>query len=234
MATLNQIIFNIRNSKKGGILSDDDKVTDRQLAFIVGYYRSVLLKQAMDKGKKIPYAAKQTLSVVEMEQVDKSDDCDTPVECYTVRSVKRLPQPIDYAKGVMISYIGTIDGEESFQFQSQARTRWSRYDKYTSSLRKAYIRDGYLYIVNDLIIELVQVQGIFERPELAAEYKLNCGSDDPCFTYDSPYPVEASMIPVITEMIFKNEMTLLSMTPQDTINDGSDRVQEQPNPGSGG
>ena len=177
MATLNQIIYNIRNSKKGGILSDDDKVTDRQLAFVIGYYRSLLLKQGLEKGKKPPFTAKQTLSVVEMEQVDKSDDCDTPVGCYTVRSTEKLPQPIDYNKGAMITYIGTIDGEESFQFQSQARSRWSRYDRWTSKLRKAYIRDGYLYVVNDLIIEAVQVQGIFEKPEEAAKYKIACDSN---------------------------------------------------------
>jgi hypothetical protein len=234
MATLNQIIYNIRNSKKGGILSDDDKVTDRQLAFIIGYYRSMLIKQNLEKGRKPPYAAKQTLSVVEMVQTDKSDDCDTPVDCYTLRSKARIPLPIDYAKGVLLTFVGTIDGEESFQFQSQARSRWSKYERFTSNLRKAYIRDGYLFVVNDLIIEVVQLQGIFQQPELAAGYKLNCDSDEPCFTFDSEYPIESSMIPLVTKLIFENEMALLSMTPQDTTNDTSDRVQEQPNPGISG
>jgi len=233
MATLNQIIYNIRNSKKGGILSDDDKVTDRQLAFIIGYYRAFLIKQDLDRGRKPAYANKQTLNVVEMDLVDKSDDCECPTGCYVVRSKEPLIAPLDYPKGVAITYVGTVDGEESFQFQSQARSRWSKYDRFTSQLRKAYLRDGYLFVVNDLIIEEVQVQGIFERPEEADRYKKSCDGTAPCFSYDDPYPIEDSKIPLITEMIFKNEMALLSMAPQDTTNDTSDRVQEQPNPGMG-
>ena len=230
--TLNKIIYNIRNSKKGGILSDDDKITDRQLAFIIGYYRAMLIKQDLDKGIKPAYASKQTLPAVEMEQVDKSSDCSAPVGCYTVRSKEPIINPIDTKKGVAITYVGTVDGEESFQFQSESRSRWSRFSTYTASLRKAYLKDGYLYIVNDIIIEVVQVQGIFENPELASKYKNCCGCTDPCFTYDSTYPIEDSRIPLINELIFKNEMNLLSMAPQDTTNDTSDRVQEQPNPGT--
>lgn len=229
--TLNKIIYNIRNSKKGGILSDDDKVTDRQLAFIIGYYRAMLIKQDLERGRKPSYAAKQTLPVIDLKQVDASDDCDLPVGCYLLRSVEPILTPIDYSKGVAITYVGTVDGSESFQFQSQARSRWSKYERFTGKLRKAYLRDGYLFIVNELVMEVAQVQGIFESPEGAAKYRKTCDSLDSCFTYDSIYPIEDSRIPIITEMIFKNEMGLMSMSPQDTTNDASDRVQEQPNPG---
>lgn len=228
MPSLNEIIYNIRNSKRGGILSDDDKISDRQLAFIIGTYRARLIKQDLDKGKRPSYANKQTLSVVPVDLQDKSTDCEIPVGCYLLRSVNKLPTPIDLNNGVALFFIGTVDGEESFQFQSESRTRWDRYATYTGKLRKAFLRDGYLFIVNDTVTEEIRVEGIFEQPEQAAAYFKSCGGTETCFTYDSPYPIEESMLPIINEMIFKNEMNLLTVSPQDTSNDSSDRIQQPP------
>ena len=69
-------------------------------------------RSSLDRGKKPAFAALQTLPAVEMEQVEKSSDCSSPVGCYTTRSVLPLPNGIDYSNGVGITFVGTADGSD--------------------------------------------------------------------------------------------------------------------------
>ncbi|NJO65416.1 MAG: hypothetical protein HC836_47180 [Richelia sp. RM2_1_2] len=49
MSTLNEIVYNIKNIRKAGGLTDDDDLSNRQLYFIVGYVRSMLIKEYIQK-----------------------------------------------------------------------------------------------------------------------------------------------------------------------------------------
>jgi len=44
-----EIIYNIKNLIAGGIQSDDQDLSDLQLAYIINYYRARLFKQEQEK-----------------------------------------------------------------------------------------------------------------------------------------------------------------------------------------
>jgi hypothetical protein len=53
MASYNEIVYNLKNVYRGGITSDDETMSDRQLIFIFNYYRAKLIREDLNKGRTI-------------------------------------------------------------------------------------------------------------------------------------------------------------------------------------
>ena len=60
MATLNEIAYNIRNIVSGGIASDDDNFSMRQLKFIINSQRANMLLNYTNSGRYISPVVAQT------------------------------------------------------------------------------------------------------------------------------------------------------------------------------
>ncbi len=227
MATLNKLIYNLRNSKRGGILADDDKISNRQLAFVIGYYRAMILQRKLKQERISVSKYEQTLSCVEMVCVDRSECCELPTGCLILRSKIRLPKTINWGTNHGVTFVGLPDFTESYQFVSESQARWSMFNKFTGKLRKAYFKDGYIYITNNIELEVITVRGLFEDPVAAAELYKDCDPDIACASFDDEYPMEEAVIPMMNDMIFKNEMSLLTLSPEDTRNDTRQQPEEQ-------
>lgn len=224
MATLNELIYNIRNLAAGGILSDDQLISNRQMAFIINYTRAFLIKKDLDKKKSINPDIIQDLGCVPVQPVDKAECCELIVDCLILRTVDPLPKTIALNHSNPITFVGLLDGSESFDFISQARSRWTQYETYTANYRRAYLKNGHLYVSNDLLLEDINVQGVFEDPLAAAKYH-NCNGE-PCFSFDSTYPIEESMIKALTQSIITDELGIVARTKQDNFNNAKDDTNQ--------
>lgn len=214
MATYNELIYNVKNLFQGGIGSDDYNVSDSQVLFILNYLRAKLIREDQMKGRSLSPFLTQEICL-DMEFADKSDCC-IETNCYILKSTKPVPKVVEVYDRLLITFIGSTDYEEAFPLASEAKLRWSKYNKYTADSLRSFLRNGYLYLVNDTDIEKVAFQAVFEQPQEVAGFKTCSGK--PCFSLDDEYPVSAHMIPVMTAMIADNEMRYLNMVPPDITN----------------
>jgi len=93
----------------------------------------------------------------------------------------------------------------------------------------------YLYIHNSDGIDTINIRGVFENPEEVSKFS-QCGKQDPetgeyyteCYdpTKD-PYPIPVDMVNLINQGITSGELTLLSGTFSDTLNDRSQDPQSK-------
>ena len=72
-----------------------------------------------------------------------------------------------------------------------------------------------------ILLEDLEVEGVYENPEKA--YELSCEYDPTVDFYDTDYPVEGSMIPMIKNNILKELLTKYKL-PEDETNDGEDNM----------
>lgn len=221
MATYNEIEFSLKNLYRGGITSDDEDISGRQLMFHFRNYRATFIRRDLNMGKQLDRQLVQDLGCVKVICVDASECCEIESSGTTVlRTEKPLPKLIELYNKNLLTFVGTVDKQEAYQITTPTQARWSKFNKFTKKGIRAYLQSNtnYLYIINAPNgIELINIQGVFENPEEIKNFN-NCDGT-PCFSKDNEYPISAHMIPAITQEIINKELRLLSGTPTDTTND---------------
>src|SRR5882757_2347163 len=124
--TLNQIIYNVRNIIKDN-RSDDIKISDRQLEFILNYYRARIIKQEVDKNRPLSPNVIQDLGSVAVSKFDKSESITTgnPI----LRTTNLIPKVLDLSNTQLLTYVGSLDKTSSFDIVSKVRSRYNKYNK---------------------------------------------------------------------------------------------------------
>lgn len=224
MATLNEIVYNLRNLIKDR--TDDTKLSFNQLAFIVNYLRSVLIRREVDKQKPLSTQLQQDLGCVPVELIDAAECCNITSGCKIVRTVSELPRFVESSDGPIIAYIGAVDKQEGYQIVPWSRFRWAAYSKYTKGIRLASLLNNHVYILNGTGLASVNVRGVFDDPREAARFKTCEGT--PCYTDNDTYPVPGWMVKAINDMAFAGELNVYNIARQDTTNNSkSEDIQER-------
>jgi hypothetical protein len=221
--TLNVLISDLLNTIRASKISRSESISKRQIESWIHFYRGILLKQDLDKGKMPNPDYIQELPGLQLEVVDKSEGMNLPSNTYWLRTKLVLPKTIDLNFKPGFTYVGTVDGRE-IQLVSEGRATWQQHKKYTSRDNIAFLRGGRLYLVTVTPIEFISPRGVFEVPTEVSNFQ-NTNAD---FTYsnlDSPYPIPINMVPVLKEMILKKELGIMVQAPSDITNDSADLVQ---------
>ena len=225
MISLNEILFDIKNIAYGGTQSDDVKVSDRQVEYWIHQTRAMLIHNEMSKRNKINDSFIQHLECIDLECVDSIECCDINGECFVLRSKKKIPTTISSGGRNAILSVETIDGKESLSETTYFRKRYNQYNKYTQLNKRWYIKDDYLYITNDILMEYVKISGIFEDPSEAKNFK-TCEGEE-CYTNDSSYPVTSMMASLITDVVLSKKMNIARQMPNDEENDAKGKEETQ-------
>jgi hypothetical protein len=227
MAKLNELIFNIKNLKAGGIQNRDIELSDRQYAFIINYYRALLLRREIEQGRKAKGNWIQNLGQVDFIKADRNEACD--IEDCTVRTELQIPSPIEIYEGDLITYVGTTDGKTPFQRSTANRVLWDAYAKYTGKLPKWYIQNNYIYIENPptSIFQIGNIQGIFEDPIKAVEFNTSkCPPESTecqdVLNFNFEYPVPMHLLDSLYKMMMDAEIKFSTLLPPDTLNNSKD------------
>lgn len=222
MITLNKIISDIRNIASSGPTPDDFRITDRQIELWVHEYRSTFISQSIDKLKSISDTWIQTLKCVELQQVDKAECCDIDIDCFVLKSVQQLPDTIENKDSNLILSVTGLD-DTTITPTNRFKYSYKKYSRYTGKNKGWFLKDNYLYIMNDTLLERVNVIGIFEDPSEVGKFK-NC-SGEPCWTIDSQYPVSMKMAKDITNTVVVEKVRPFMIFPQDSKNDSANETQ---------
>lgn len=205
--------------------SDDAFFTEEHVLFLLGKYRTFLLKQRYsDVKKQIPESNYQTicLDLIEVPAIS-GEPCEGG---YYLRSKEKIPflmkignpkiYPIDYYQGE-ITYI------------SRERMRYVGYNKYLKNIIYASIGpDNYLYFKSFnpqyLYLEKVRMTGIFEDTQAASELQCPDGNGDiVCDVLDREFPIESALVPPMIELVVK-ELLGAEYRPKDEDNDANDAL----------
>ena len=225
MSTYKELVYMCLDELK--LYSDDALYTEEHIMFLLGKYRTFLIKQRYsDVKKQIPESNYQTicLDLIEVPAIS-GEPCEGG---FYLRSKEKIPflmkignprvYPIDYYQGE-ITYV------------SRDRMRYVGYNKYLQNIIYASLGpDNYLYFKSFnpqfLYLEKVRMTGIFEDTLAASE--LHCpdeNGDTVCDVLDREFPIENALIPPLIQLVVE-ELTKAEYKPEDKENNSDDDLSE--------
>ena len=225
MSTYKELVYMCLDELK--LYSDDALYTEEHIMFLLGKYRTFLIKQRYsDIKKQIPESNYQTicLDLIEVPAIS-GEPCEGGSY---LRSKEKIPflmkignpriYPIDYYQGE-ITYV------------SRDRMRYVGYNKYLQNIIYASLGpDNYLYFKSFnpqfLYLEKIRMTGIFEDTLAASE--LQCPDENGnivCDVLDREFPIENALIPPLIQLVVE-ELTKAEYKPEDKENNSDDDLSE--------
>ena len=219
MITLSHLVYDIKQIATSGSLPNDFDLSNETIIYWIEQTRAILIAQSFEKKDQINDSFIQYLPCIKMEEVVNSNCCDGPQDCKILRSVKKIPGTVDSYLDNMIISVKTPSGEmipKSNPFKSMYQNNL----KYSKGKRSWYIKDDYLYVINEKFLDYVDIAGLFESPSDLGNYSTCSGQS--CFTVDSEYPVSMNLATQITNIVIKDKIMPFLRMPKDDIEDGKD------------
>lgn len=225
MSTYKELVYMCLDELK--LYSDDALYTEEHIMFLLGKYRTFLIKQRYsDVKKQIPESNYQTicLDLIKVPAIS-GEPCEGGSY---LRSKEKIPflmkignpkvYPVDYYQGE-ITYV------------SRERMRYVGYNKYLQNIIYASLGpDNYLYFKSFnpqfLYLEKVRMTGIFEDTLAASE--LQCPDKNGnivCDVLDREFPIENALIPPLIQLVVE-ELTKAEYKPEDKENNSDDDLSE--------
>lgn len=212
--TLDEIAYNIRNLYQGGRSNQDDLISLSQLKFNIKYYRAMFIRRDYARNGLVTRHLEQDLRCIKLEQVDASKCCNITIGCPVYRSVRRIPRTVRFNFEEAITFVGDVTGHGRIQLIRPYEVNFLAYDKYTSRVKKAFMLEDYLYIINPEGMDTVNLRGIFEDPEEIGKF-LDCNGF-PCYDGSQIFPMPMDMVQGIVSGIAGGELRLLAGSISDT------------------
>lgn len=230
MATQRELIYTVKSILRGGLITDDDKISDRQVAFLIDAARAALLRQQVNKGQSLSENNIQHIKCMPLESVDTAYDTTFSLDCKVYKTQQTLPKPIEAKGNDLITAIGVPEfGGMSYEFIPYARLPYARSTRFKRPLAVLY--NSYIYLVDAPYTEIISVAGIFEQPNDLSDYDDCAGGV--CFDWDSNYPMSSHLVDPCIKMVVE-ELTLTLKVPQDRTNSANQAMESQNKSQEGG
>lgn len=174
-----------------------------EMKVAVGYWRSRLLRDALERNKKDRAYFKQYIEVP-LQEVNISELPGFP-DYPVLRTQCTIPEPVR-ANGIFFDYVGSPDKLSVFKLFSEQHEIIPALDaKYSGRRPKGLWLNGYIYVFNLLDLPYLGVSGVFDDPQSVADFKCNCGCDA-CYDDDMPYPISGDIQQRIIQAILGTEL----------------------------
>lgn len=226
MSTQREIIYSVKTILRGGLITDDDDISDRQVAFLIDAARARLLRQQYDKRQSISENSIQHIKCMDLEEADTSFDPNFNMDCLVYKTVLPLPKFIEGKNRDLITSIQPTNlGSLPYEFIHYTRLPYARATRFKRPL--AVLFNNYMYLIDSPYTEMISVSGVFENPNDLSNYT-DCENAS-CFDWDVQYPVSAHLVDPIVRMVVE-ELTLTLKVPQDKTNSGNQDLETQQKP----
>lgn len=212
--TLSEMVDDILLEARNNNIAESENLSKHQIILWIKSYRSMLIKQKIDKGEVIDDMFTQTirmhLSRIQNDpgHYEYMSDEDLP----TLLGTKHLT--------------GLISVKDAFgniiQVGDETRMKYQRYRKYTCAEYIAYKKGTKVCVEGDNnMLEYIDAKVIAEDP---TEDKL-------CYNPDvDEYPLPNYMWPTIKDLIFSKDLNWMIRQASDVTNDTQDNNQNSFNP----
>ena len=220
--TLKEIIYDINETLNA--YSDDHKLSEEHIAFMINNKRNLLLKQYMSNLiKEVPQEAIQSICL----NLELNRNCFENIQ--VLRSTIKIPATLDNTgRSNIIKAYTPLRFIKNINIIDYSRIPFVYAEKYNKTqLFVAVDPKSYLIVFNTdnlhLDLELLEIEGVFENPEEA--YNLSCeASINNCDFFDSQYPIESALIDPIKNQIV-NELLLKYKIPMDSENNSENDIK---------
>ncbi len=226
MATIKEIVYDLKNIIRGGLQSDDEMISDRQIEFQVNSLRAQFIRQDINKRRTVSDNIKQVIPHMPMEAVPASL-AGLNSEGNILRSKIKIPNPVETSHQDMITAIGPT-GIMSLNFHMipYNRVPWAGVNKYTKRLQFAFLLDNFVYVMgpDTNLISHIKVEGVFQDPRDISKYTDSHGN----LAYDPDnheYPLSTSMLDLIKQSTLATNMQPLVQMPTDVSNNSKSDLQ---------
>lgn len=223
MSTYREIVYMINDELK--LSSDDVYFTEDHIIYLTSKYRAFLLKQRYSDIKKfIPESNFSTicLDLIEVPAIS-GEVCEGGVY---LRSKNKIP----YMMGIKQPRVYPVDYYQGeITYVSRDRMKYVGYNKYLNNIIYCSLApDNYLYFKSSnpqyLYLEKVRITALFENAE--ETFGLQCDENGRiCELLDAEFPLEASLIPPLIELVVK-ELRSSEFMPEDKENNADDDMSD--------
>lgn len=212
--TLNNLIDNIIQIARNNNVTESEHLSRYQVQLWINYYRAYMVKQWIDKEKRLDNIDEMFIQTIEPIHLDKVETA--PGKIVYVGD-KELPKLIKFNKRVGIVAVRDMYGN-IIQLGDYTKAKLQKYRKATCADYIAWVKNSKIYVEGDSDqLERISVDVISEDPT-------DLGN---CWNPDDEYPIPAAMIPTIIQLILQNELRIQVAMPSDTTNDSADNTQNR-------
>jgi len=218
--TLNSIIDDIILEYRNNNVSESENLSRNQIEQWITQYRSILIKQDIDKGRDINPDYVQSIEGIKLNQIDCAVNSGLVSNKHRHVTSIDIPNAIDFHFKSGIINITDPFGNE-LQLSNKNRAGMQKNRKYTSNEYIAYKEGKKIMVEGPGELEYINVYLIPENP---SEVTDNLGRKI-CFDINTRYPIPANMIPTLKELIFTKELKL--NYPSDASNNSNNDLSGQ-------
>lgn len=219
MSTLAEITYDLLETVRGtSRRSDDDSIPLELIQYYIISCRARLIREDQAKGRSLSENVVQTIPCIPLIQVSASECCDVNSDCTILRTINKIPRPIEILQKDLITRVsGTNISGKGYSIIPYTRVQWAGSSRWTNNIPKAFYHNGYIYLINSPVLSKLDISGVFEDPRDAAAFA-NC-SGAPCYSDDDQFPISGWMLSIMKDMILKNELRIAAEGMSDTKND---------------
>lgn len=171
---------------------------------------AMLLRREYEKTKQ--YRMSNIIGVnIAMKQIDIAEDCGINLGCKALRSVSKIPRPIQIKDKPDFEYVGSIGKKHSFGYISPSEIEWFENNRWSGELPRYTYMNDYIYTFPDITYKELLVRTMFPNPMDLENIKLCDGN---CFNLDDVFLIDDDLTPIIKEMVYKE----LSLAPNKDLN----------------
>jgi hypothetical protein len=210
--TLNTIIDDILLEIRSQNISESEPISRLQVENWIIEYRSILIKQDIDKGRNLNPDYIQSIDNISITDKDSDGNSLSKNEVWISRTNIELPNGIDFHFDDSVVSI-TDEFDNLIQLTSEKRAKRQQDRRWTKHNSMAYEKDARIYITGYGDVSKINIRAIFENPM------------DPILglSANERYPMPANMIPTMKEMIITKEVIkpFISDTTNDSVSNPS-------------
>lgn len=213
MVTLRELVYDIYNTIHAGKTNDSELVSYKNVEHWVIQARNTLIKQHLSKGNNKSEALIQHLFAQHVSPVDISDATVLGLNtgCYITRTDKQIPTYVDTDyEDLCLSIQPSQINSQNYTLITRNRISYLGKNKWNKNMPYAFIRNRYIYIVNNPDVEYITIEGIFSDPRELAGYT-NEISGEILYNDESRFPISENMTEIIKAMILKNNGIILQV-----------------------
>ena len=214
------------------LVSDDSTLDERLIGYWVDSQRALWLRNELNKNRTIDDNIIQSLGAVELEIVDTIEGITYTGSSKILKSKLQIPVAIELHNSTAITRVGPLDLKcKPFKLVDYSTVPYVGNGKFNKNQIFAFLKGGYMYITSDCnnpfmkSIKYINIRGVFEKPsEVSIFSELN---GEPCYTDDSPYPVNKWLIAYLKDAIIKADLKAFVQPNVDESNNASPEIDEK-------
>jgi len=187
-------VYAIKELLNKGNIKNDYSYSNLFIAHYLEVYRSYMLNRKLQAGDTLQDFNFSTVCM-EMEITTFENDCETN-QCKILKSKHPLPNFLH--KSLTVYYING----EVISHRTINQNKFNKYSIVKQDKATWFIFNSYLYIQNNLLIDKVILNGIFENLGDVAKIDCNCPNKDCSEDYE--FYVDPALLAGIYQMVLQN------------------------------